>query len=108
MVLVVACRSSVAVHELLVAACGTYFPQIPALGAQSLNHWTTRKDPRKHFLGAVHQQMIPNDKSKILTQPLYPIQPKHHLEILVSEYCCVLGTVLGAKDTRDEQNLTRF
>ena len=50
--------------------------------------------------------MIPNDKSKILTQPLYPIQPKHNLEILVSEYCCVLGTVLGAKDTRDEQNLT--
>ena len=59
-------------------------------------------------MGAVNQQMIPNDKSKILTQPLYPTQPKCNLEILVSEYCCVLGTVLGAKDTQDKQNLTRF
>lgn len=49
------------------------------------------------------------DKSKIMrTQPLGPIQPKPNSEIVVSEYRCVLGTVPGAKDTQDEQNLTRF
>ena len=49
------------------------------------------------------------DKSKIMrTQPLDPIQPKPNSEVVVSEYRCVLGTVPGAKDTQDEQNLTRF
>ena len=82
---------------LLVTACGIK-PRPPALGAQSLSHWTTREVPQHHllFLFLFFQRHFLKDTVPVHLEIIHPVSPTLFYSVFIF-ISCVSPSTLACK-----------